>query len=167
MVASALLLSVVTRVGGPIFEAGRPVSAAVFESGKPAELNDDNLVDGLSTIELPVPIAKVDVNRNVLSVDLKVSEEHFNKGELYSGIAELISFSFERTSNIDQLLLRLVAEDRWLGTRYLLLAADVRREEWSESALEELRNAGDKELPKELRALFRMTETHLWRQGVN
>ncbi|MDN4067489.1 hypothetical protein QYF50_06235 [Paenibacillus vini] len=162
-----LLLSVVTRAGGPVFEHSRPVSAAVFEPGKPVELNDGNLVDGLSAIELPVPIAKVDLNGSVLSVDLKVTEERFDKGELYRGIAELISFSFERTSNIDQLLLRLVAEDRWLGTRYLLLAADVRRGEWSDSAMNELRNAGDHELPKELRTLFRMTETHLWKRGVN
>lgn len=163
----ALLLSAVTRAGGPLFGPSLPVSAAVFETGKPEELNDGNLVDGLSAVELPVPIAKVDLNGTVLSVDLKVTEERFDKGELYRGIAELISFSFERTSNIDQLLLRLVAEDRWLGTRYLLLAADIRRGEGAESAINELRNAGDGELPKELRTLFRMTETHLWKRGVN
>ncbi|RCX23251.1 hypothetical protein DFP94_101848 [Fontibacillus phaseoli] len=166
-IGSALLLAIVTRAGGPIFENSRLASAETFLSEKPVELSDDNLVDGLSELKLPVPIAKVDLNGAVLSVDLKVTEDRFDKGELYRGIAEMISFSFERTTNIDQLLLRLVAEDRWLGKRYLLLAADVRRGEWPESALYALRTTGNMELPKELRTWFRVTETQLWKSGVN
>lgn len=165
--STVVMIAILTRAGGPIFENSRLASAAVFDSGKPLVLSDDNLVDGLSAVKLPVPIAKVDLNGSILSVDLKVTDDRFHKGELYGGIAEMISFAFERTTNIDQLLLRLVAEDRWLGTRYLLLAADVRRGAWPESALDELRNTGDAQLPKELREWFRMTETQLWKSRMN
>lgn len=135
----------------------------VFAEEQPAMLTNDNLVEGLSALELPTRIGKVNLNRSILSVDLKVTEDDFDVAKLYQGMAELISFSMERTSNVDQLLLRLVAEDKWLGTRYLLLAADVRRGQWPETALENLRNVGNKEIPKELQTWFRMTETHLWK----
>lgn len=138
-------------------------SYTVFAEEQPITLTNNNLVDGLSALELPAKIAKVGLNRNVLSVDLKVTEDDFDAAKLYQGMAELISFSMERTSNVDQLLLRLVAEDKWLGTRYLLLAADVRRGQWPASALEDLRNVGNQEVPRELREWFRMTETHLWK----
>ncbi|MNP65499.1 hypothetical protein D3C76_1610950 [compost metagenome] len=85
---------------------------------------------------------------------------------MYKGMAEIISFAFERTTNIDQLLLRLVAEDRWVGSKYLLLAADVRRGNWPSSALSELRNTGDNELSSELKSWFRVTESHLWKKRL-
>ncbi|MEF2964361.1 hypothetical protein V3851_00845 [Paenibacillus sp. M1] len=166
---TALLLAYLTRPGGPLLGNSSPVSAAIFDAEReqPVELTDDNLVDGLKTLELPAPIAKVGLDGRILSVDLRVTEERFDKSELYGGMAELISFSFKRTSNIDRLLLRLIAEDRWLGTKYLLLAADVRRGDWPDSALGALRNAGDGELPRELKEWLRMTETHLWKSKVN
>ncbi|WP_435925242.1 hypothetical protein [Paenibacillus sp. DYY-L-2] len=166
-VGTALLIALFTRQGAAIFEESRAASAPVFDEAKPQELRDDNLVDGLSALKLPVPIAKVDLNGSILALDLKVTEDRFDKGTLYEGIAEVISFTFERTTNIDQLLLRLVAEDRWLGTRYLLLAADVRRGEFPESSLIALRELGNREMPRELRSWLRVTETHLWKSGVN
>lgn len=166
-VGIALLFALFTRPGAMVFDRSRTAAAPVFDEEKPQELRDDNLVDGLSALELPVPIAKVDLNGRILSVDLKVTEDKFDKGTLYMGIGEVMSFTFERTTNIDQLLLRLVAEDRWLGARYLLLAADVRRGEFTETTLMALRDLGDREMPKELRERLRVTETHLWKSVVN
>lgn len=139
-----------------------PHTAAVFAGQKPAELTNDNLVDGLSSLDLPVPIGKVDLTGGILSVDLKVTEEDFSADRIYQGMAEMLAFSFERTSNVDQLLLRLFAEDRWLGTKYLLLAADVRRSDWRTADLAELRQTGDRQLSEALRQRLRVTETQLW-----
>ncbi|KFN09615.1 hypothetical protein [Paenibacillus macerans] len=139
-----------------------PHTAAVFAGQKPAELTNDNLVDGLSSLDLPVPIGKVDLTGGILSVDLKVTEEDFSADRIYQGMAEMLAFSFERTSNVDQLLLRLFAEDRWLGTKYLLLAADVRRSDWRTTDLAELRQTGDRQLSEALRQRLRVTETQLW-----
>lgn len=146
-------------------KSGKPpyVTAAVFAGEKPAELTEDNLVDGLGGLKLSVPIAKVDLNRDILSVDLKVTGDNVNTAQVYQGMTEMISFAFERTSNVDQLLLRLLAEDRWLGTKYLLIAADVRRSEFSAAELAELRSTGNGELPEPLRQRMRVTETQLWK----
>ncbi|MCK8486329.1 hypothetical protein M0651_03980 [Paenibacillus sp. MBLB2552] len=138
-------------------------STTVFAGPSPMELNDDNLVDALDPLQLPLPIAKVELNRNILSIDLKVEGDRMSTVEVYRGMAEMISFAFEHTSNIDQLLLRMMAEDRWLGTQYLLLAADVRRSEFSAEELNALRHAGSGELPEALRLRMRVTETRLWK----
>lgn len=137
-------------------------TAPVFAGQKPTELTNDNLVDGLSSLDLPVPIGKVDLTGGILSVDLKVTEDDFSADRIYQGIAEMLAFSFERTSNVDQLLLRLYAEDRWLGTKYLLLAADVRRNDWRTADLAELRQTGDRQLSEALRLRLKVTETQLW-----
>ncbi|WP_068785251.1 hypothetical protein [Paenibacillus phocaensis] len=138
-------------------------AATVFAGPIPAELTDDNLVDALDPLQLPLPIAKVELNGGILSIDLKVEGDQMGAGDVYRGMAEMISFAFEHTSNIDQLLLRLMAEDRWLGTKYLLLAADVRRSEFSAEELEVLRHTGSGELPETLRLRMRVTETRLWK----
>lgn len=138
-------------------------AATVFAGPTPAVLTDDNLVDALDPLQLPMPIAKVELNRGILSVDLKVDGDKIGTDDVYRGMAEMISFAFEHTSNIDQLLLRLMAEDRWLGTKYLLVAADVRRAEFSAEELNALRHAGSGELPEALRVRMRLTETRLWR----
>lgn len=163
---SALLCAWLSRPGSPVSLGGGPSATPVAVSLPPKELTEDNLVEGLSSVDLFVRIAKADLNGTILSVDLKVTEDQFDKEQLYLSMADVIAFSFERTSNIDQLLLRFVAEDQWLGTRYLLLAADVRRGEWPALALEELRNTREQELSPMLIKWFRITLTHLWKEHI-
>ncbi|AZS14813.1 hypothetical protein [Paenibacillus lutimineralis] len=164
-ILSVVLLAVLSKLDGRLLE--NTAIHTVFAAGQPGELNDDNLVDGLIALQLPVPISKVDLNGGILSVDLKVTADQFDKSRLYAGMAELISFAFERTTNVDQLLLRLIAEDRWLGTKYLLLASDVHKNEMPQGALKMLRNHGDQELSDDLLRWFHITRTNLWRQSVN
>lgn len=139
---------------------------SVFAEQKPIALTEENLVDSLVQLDLHVRLSRAELAGSILSVDLKVNEQEFNKAELYRGMAEVISFAFERTSNVDQLLLRIVAEDRWIGSKYLLLAADVRRGGWSANALIELRDTGNYEVSPELKSWFRITESHLWKQQL-
>lgn len=141
----------------------KPVSA-VFAEQKPLALTEENLVDHLVQLDLHVRLSRAELAGSILSVDLKVNEQEFDKAELYRGMAEVISFALERTSNVDQLLLRIVAEDRWVGSKYLLLAADVRRGGWPASALINMRDTGNDELSPELKSWFRITESHLWKQ---
>lgn len=150
---------------GSVLPQGGALSAASVAAPVPSlVLTDGNLVDGLAALDLRVRIAKVDLNGQILSIDLRVAEEQFDKQQLYQSMAEVISFAIEDTSNIDQLLLRLIAEDQWLGTRYLLLAADVRRGDWPAQALEELRHPVQEELSPSLIRWFRITVTHLWKE---
>lgn len=146
----------------------RPVNAALSEKhAQPAELKDDNLVDQLIAWELLVPVDKVELSGNILAIDFKVTEGAHSAEWLYQGLAQSIDRSFHNTSNIKRLLVRFIAEDRWLGNKYLLLAADVRRGEWPADALEELRTWGDRGLSRELKSWFRVTETNLWKTMIH
>lgn len=158
----AILWAAISALGHPQREQTSHATT-VFAGQKPVRLTEDNLVDGLSTLPLSLPLAKVDLNAGILSVDLKVTDEAASTEQVYQGMAELISFAFEHTSNVDQLLLRVLAEDRWLGTRYLLIAADVKREEVSIEELSGLRDTGNGPLTEDLQSKMHITETQLWK----
>ncbi|MBA9085360.1 hypothetical protein FHR92_001826 [Fontibacillus solani] len=162
--SAVVLLMLISKLEGiqPYWNS----SHTVFAEQKPIQLSDDNLVNEFIQLDLPVRLSKVEINGSILSVDLKVTENELSKANMYMGMAEIISFTFKRTTNIDQLLLRLVAEDRWVGGKYLLLAADVRRGSWPSSALTELKNTGDNDLAPELKSWFRVTESRLWKKRL-
>lgn len=168
----SILLSISTVIlcawligSGRTLPRGNTLSAAsVAAANLSPVLTDENLVDGLASLDLSVRIAKVDLNDQILSIDLRVDEEQFDKQQLYLNMTKVISFAMEDTVNIDQLLLRLIAEDRWIGSKHLLLAADVRRGAWPEEALEELQNTGQEELSPSVIRWFRITVSHLWKE---
>lgn len=126
-------------------------------------LNTDNLVDEMSRLILSTKISKVELRQHTLSIDIKVTEQQFNAASVYESIAELIAFSMQRTDNVYQLLVRVVAEDPWTKSKYLLLAADVRKGQWPAEVLEQLRGLQNEELPREVRTWLRVTETNLWK----
>ncbi len=140
---------------------------SVFDPHASKTLSDDNLVDTLSSLPFTLPISQVEWKKTTLSLDLKVVTSDSTITDIYENMAEAISFSFERTPNVNRLLLRLVAEDKWVNTRHLLLAADVSRQAWSEEWTNELRNNGEAPLPDHLKQTFRMTETKLWLNQFN
>lgn len=156
----AFMLAVLTARGSTW--SGKP-AYSVFADKQVIDLTENNLVDELSRLPLSVRLSKVKLDQSILSVDLKIGDESYQPSVLYLNMAELIRFSFERTSNVSQLLIRLVAEDKWVGTKHLLLASDVRRGEWPPSALDDLENLGDHPLPDELKQYFRFTVTSLWK----
>ncbi|WP_110932487.1 hypothetical protein [Paenibacillus bouchesdurhonensis] len=161
------LLTALSWLTGKVGEV-RPVHAALSEKhGQPSVLKNDNLVDELIAWELYVPVDKVELSGSILAIDFKVTEGAGNAEWLYQGLAQAVDRSFQNTSNIQRLLVRFIAEDRWLGNKYLLLAADVRRGEWPTDALEELRAWGDRELSHEMKSWFRVTETNLWKTMIH
>lgn len=137
----------------------KPVLADV---GKLIELSSENLVDEMSRLRLPVKLSKVDLRQHILSVDLKLTGDNFKPALVYESLAELISFSIGQTDNVYQLLVRVVAEDPWMKSKYLLLAADIRKGQWPNELLQQLQELGNEELPREMKIWFRMTETKLW-----
>ncbi|MBT2288594.1 hypothetical protein J7E73_05480 [Paenibacillus albidus] len=134
----------------------------VFTDGSYTVLEDDNLVDALGAYPFTLAIGSAGWKNGVLSLDLKVTGNDHEPAELYRNMAGAISFAFEETDNVNQLLLRLVADDKWLGTRRLLLAADIRRGEWTKTLQEELAAAGNVRLPERLKTRFRISESELW-----
>ncbi|USB34761.1 hypothetical protein [Paenibacillus sp. YPG26] len=162
LIAVTTVLALASLTGqGTAWSGSRVYSA--FASAKVVDLRENNLVDELAGLPLSVRIAKVNLDQSILSVELKIGEKSYQPSVLYLDMAELIRFAFERTSNVSQLLIRLVAEDKWVGTKHLLLAADVRRGEWPSSALDDLENLGDQPLSGELKRYFRISATSLWK----
>ncbi|MDP4096654.1 hypothetical protein OIN60_07710 [Paenibacillus sp. P96] len=138
-------------------------SRAVLLPQPRMELNDYNLVDQLNELSLTMPITKVNWKQAVLTLDLKMPDTAAEPATVYKNIADAASYCFYGTSNVQQLLLRVVAEDPWTGKRHLLIAADIRRDEWSADALRELRGWSGPSLPEELKNQFRISDTKLWR----
>ncbi|SET52828.1 hypothetical protein [Paenibacillus sp. NFR01] len=129
-----------------------------------AILRDDNLVDRLADVPFTLPIDSAGWKAGVLTLDLKVTGNDHEPEELYRNMAEAIGFAFQDTANVEQLLLRVLVDDKWLDSRRLLLAGDIRRSEWSSEGLGRLREAGNRPLPEALRRQFRISESELWRK---
>ncbi|MGF7050034.1 hypothetical protein J2T13_004557 [Paenibacillus sp. DS2015] len=142
-------------------------ATATFTPQSRVVLSPDNLVDELSSLPLTLPIVRVEWKSSILSLDLKVEGPERSVADMYQNMAEALTFSFHNTPNVDQLLLRLVAEDRWLNTRYLLLAINVSRYEWSSELTTSLQNNGDRPLTALLKQTLHVTETKLWNNQFN
>jgi len=141
-----------------------PGVVETFSGGRPGILDESNLVDKLGALPLELQIGSAGWRNNVLSIDLKVTGNDNEPGEICRDMAEVMSFAFKDTGNVDQLLLRIIAEDKWLGSRRLLLAADIRRPEWSLQLQHELAAAGNAPLSEILRTRFRISESDLWKK---
>lgn len=135
-----------------------------FAGSQGTVLDNDNLVDVLGALPLSLSIDSVGWEDHVLSLDLKVSGNDHEPVELYQNMAQAISFAFQETSNVDQLLLRMVVTDKWLGSTRLLLAGDIRRQEWSYALQNELQSAGNLPISDRLKTGFRISETELWKK---
>ncbi|MEC0181814.1 hypothetical protein P4H61_09905 [Paenibacillus peoriae] len=159
--AAILLPSLHTLDSGTA--AVRETQAAISTQQR-VRLTDDNLVDTLKELPLTTPIASVSWEHSVLTLDVKLSKEETAPLEIYQNMAELVAFSFYGTTNVQQLLLRVVTLDKWSGERHLLLASDIRRNEWTNEALEQLRSREGAELPEQLKSRFRITVTPMWQK---
>jgi hypothetical protein len=168
VIGTAMLVTAATAVILPqlaSLESALPQHRAVETlSGGVTTLSGDNLVDVLSKLPLSLAIDSVGWKNQVLSLDLKVTGNDHEPRELYQNMAQAISFAFEDTENVDQLLLRIVAEDKWLDSRRLLIAGDIRRDEWSLQLQQVLQSAGNQPLPDSLKDGFRISESELWRK---
>lgn len=169
LIGSVLLLSAATTLLLPQLAGLGPAAQGVYGdvsiTGPGSRmLENDNLVDALSAVPFSLAIDKAGWVNGVLSLDLKVSEYRHEPQELYRNMALAIAFAIQETDNVDQLLLRVVAEDQWLDTRRLLLAGDIRRNEWSPLLQKMLEDAGNSPLPDMLKTGLRISESELWKK---
>lgn len=169
LVGTVLLLSAATTLVLPqlagLGPAAQGVYGDVMNTGPGSRmLENDNLVDALSAVPFSLAIDKAGWENGVLSLDLKVNSDHHEPKELYRNMALATAFAIQETDNVDQLLLRVVAEDQWLDTRRLLLAGDIRRGEWSPLLQKALEDAGNSPLPDVLKTGLRISESELWKK---
>ncbi|MGW9526880.1 hypothetical protein ACWHAM_03845 [Paenibacillus terrae] len=173
VLCGSILITTAAAVLLPSLQALDSGTAAVREtqatisSQQRVLLTDDNLVDTLKELPLTTPIASVSWEHSVLTLDVKLSKEETAPLEIYQNMAEIAAFSFYGTTNVRQLLLRVVTQDEWSGERHLLLASDIRRNEWPIEALDQLRSREGADLPEELKSRFRITVTPMWQSRFN
>lgn len=158
-VLSLLLLSAVHFFSGT--DEGRSV-AAFHPEGESSSLTDANLVDRLSSLPLTLKIGKADWENGTLIVDLKIKDDQKSVRTVQSDLATMISFSFEDKQNVDQLYLRFVAVDPWTGARYLMLASNIKRSEWDNTLLQELRQLENEPFSERLVEGLHLTLTNVW-----
>ncbi|WP_379129176.1 hypothetical protein [Paenibacillus sp. sgz500958] len=169
-VGAVLLLSAASAVVLPrladldsVMRQG-PGVVETFRGDKSRTLNENNLVDLLGALPFTLTIDNVGWNNSVLSLDLRVTSNDLEPQQIYKDMALAISFAFQDTTNVNQLLLRIIAEDKWIGSRRMLLAGDIRRTEWTLHSLQDLETTGDVMLPDRLRIGFRISESDLWKK---
>lgn len=137
-------------------------AAPVFFPRHARSMSDEILVDALSSLPLHLNISRADWDSGALSVDLKIPDRVVGVRDIYEDITSLFSYSFEGTDNIEQLFLRVMAVDRWGGRHYLLLASDMKREDWLPEYEDALLKLKDGLIPEPLLTSMHLTVTNLW-----
>ncbi|WP_054957129.1 hypothetical protein [Paenibacillus dakarensis] len=142
-------------------------STAVYNPFTSGNLSDDNLVDRLRALPLGLKIGTADWNNGALYLDLKVTENPLRVEAVKKDLAAVLSFSFEDVDNVNRLFLRFEAVDPWSGSRYLILAANVRKNEWDHTLLEELKQTKNEPFSERLVEGLHLTLTNLWKMQFN
>jgi len=113
----------------------RRQAVTVFQPNPMKLLTDDILVDTLSKLPIHDRIVKVGWDHSILSVDLL----GLIPDNVWADIGQLIVYAYSDVHNVKQVLIRVFADKG--DTRLLLLAAEPRKGEWTESELSELKQS--------------------------
>ena len=125
-------------------------------------LSNKNEVDVFHSLSLSTPIAHLEWKDPVLSLDIQINPKKTHYTEIYKNMARIIQFSFYEIQNIDQLLLRVVLQNKPIQPQKLLLAADIKREDCSSMAIAVLRQWPSPLLPPAEKGHFCLIQTDLW-----
>lgn len=113
----------------------RHSTVPVFQPNKAIVLTDNNLVDLLANLPLQDQLVKVGWDHSILTVDIlgEVPDA------MWSDFGQFIVFSFGEVNNVKQVLIRVFADKG--ERRELLLAAEARKNEWTDKELDELKRS--------------------------
>lgn len=134
----------------------------VFHSSKLRQISSDNLVDYLLEIPLRSQLSRVDWSHSILTIDLKIAEGNNSPNEIFEDLYRLTYFGFVGTTNVKQVLVRVLAENEPSNKNgELLLTMDARRENMSLEGLEKLKH-NETNLEQFLNANFKLTYMKHW-----
>lgn len=166
--ASLLTVMVIKPVLTDSHNQDRYLAGMVMAGKEPLSLNASNLVDVLISLRLNLAIDRADYKGHVLALDLSAGTGKPEVSLLYEDLAKLISLCADKSGNVEQVRLRLMAEDSWTGERHLLLAASVRPEKVVpdlDHTLTLLHAAGNHPLGQTLKERLGIIETPLWKKA--
>jgi hypothetical protein len=138
-------------------------NSPVFNSARAEPISEMNIVDVISKLQLHLRIRKIEVSRAIVSIDLFTSPSS-DRLEIVKDVYEISQVMFNRSSNINQVLIRVLDGSKQAGgSASLLLASDARRERMlkpaSKSSLESLQ-----EIETYLQSNFHVTYTRNWQE---
>jgi len=136
-------------------------SLPMFRYVKAQPISENNIVDVMSKTQLHLRIRKVELNHAIISVDLFASPSS-GQQEIVKDLYDLPFYVFRSSTNINQILIRVMDGSRDGRGTSLLIAADARREKWlpGDTAI---RTESAEEMEQYLQSHSRVTYTQKWR----
>lgn len=151
----------------PQLERTVRTGAAIYADPERSRLTDQNLVDALVSLPLELRIIRAELRQSVLSVDLAVPQGKIPERSVYLDLYELSRYGFTATTNVNQVLVRIMELDREdPHARQLLLAMDARRE--NRPKVEGKAAESSKlDIKAILQSHYAITLTQKWKDSVN
>ncbi|PZE21951.1 hypothetical protein [Paenibacillus xerothermodurans] len=154
-VGVAMLLSYLPRL-----ENG--ATSPLYRAAKAESVSDANIVDVMSGMRLNERIRRVEVTHAIVSVDVLASSSS-TKEEIMGDVHMITQTLFRRSTNINQVLIRVLNGSTGRTGPTLLLAADAARDKWERSGAD-ADQLTPREMEQYLQSSLRMTYTPLWRE---
>lgn len=151
-------LSVVPKLDRSVrpFAAEQPV----FRADQSLALTDANLVDVFARYPLRLSLSRVEWSESVLSVDLRLKPGEATE-HIYNDLYELARLGFAGTTNVSQMLVRVMdVSDN--AEPELLLAMDASRDDVTEGAAVRSRDESKGSKEQFLSDHFHLIYTHRW-----
>jgi hypothetical protein len=137
-------------------------SSPAFHAVKAQPVSETNIVDVISKMQLHERIRKVEVTHAIISVDL-IAAPGSGRGDIVRDVYEIPKTLFSLSTNINQVLVRVMDNSNMGGGNpTVLLATDARREKWLPSETV-LGKQSVEEIEQYLQSHFRMTYTPIWK----
>lgn len=136
-------------------------AVGLFRSVQAQPVSEANIVDVVSKMQLHQRIRRVELNHAIVSIDL-LSPKSTEKADILEDLYEIPKVMFESSTNIHQVLIRVLdGSQEGSGNSGLLVALDARREKWLSND-PKLRPQSANELQQYLDAHYRMTYAQKW-----
>lgn len=155
----AAALSIVPKLDSTVRLSG--TNEVMFRTDSAVSLTDRNVVDLFVRYPLYLDISRVEWNDAILSVDLKAKPNETAAASIYDDLFELAKLGFAGTSNVSQLLVRVMEHSSAGGSLQLLLAMDAKRSDLIGGSFSSdmIKNKTKEQF---LSSHFSLTYTHKW-----
>lgn len=158
-----IMLLSVSVAFGLSFIARLDESVGVFRTVRAQPVNESNIVDVVSGMQLHLRVRRVEVSHAIVSIDLLATKATANEDAMHD-LYEIPGALFSASTNINQVLVRVMdAENEPGAGGRLLVASDARREKWLPDE-PKLRPRTTDEISAYLDSHYRMTYTPRWQE---
>lgn len=139
-------------------------SASVFREAKPVNVSESNIVDVVSRMPLHLRIRRVEVSHSIVSIDL-LAVKSTPSSDLMQDLYEIPKTMFSASTNVNQVLVRVLDGSRTESSPQLLVASDARRDKWL-AGEPKIVPKGTEEIQSYLDSHYRMTYTPKWQERI-